>query len=606
MPPSTPPRQAKAAGGQRPPLATMEEIIEAARADYPTFLGIVWPWVSYGKAPYGELERDAFGWACGQQPGRPNKRYLFCNREFGKSTGITYPLPAWMWLRDATQTGSAFTKSGRKALEAGMATRGVLRKVGMVRHLEPPKNSWHKDLLDQFHVNGAQNEAVPSFKVLGSTSQSTGGRNDFVILDDFETPENSMTREARARTLERIHEIIRTIRDGAFVVAVGTYARDQSVYQSLIDEGWEHRIYPLLYPTDEEITLATNKKTGECYYAPLILKWLRRGFDGQGRKVAAGDTVQPERFSPEYVAEKKAGSLAEFRRHYQGIRVSSQSDEYTLRLSDFMVHSCTGPVAPAALAWGLTTGKQQTSTTAEDIEVDAFGSDAFRRPAYVAENYLPWQKPTVGVIDPAGYGKDEFAYAIASRLGGNYFVRRLYATRLKAEGAEDLERKTIGEALSSLIMDVSRYGVTMLEIESQFGGANLAELVRRELTARALPCQVVLQPAKGQKEMRIGSSLSPLAQSHRIILDDAVANDKELQHQITRLTQKAGCLEHDDRLEVLANVVKLVSKDDLAVPDHVHKINNLEDEEDRLLQKLGRSNPKPRWGDDRRTRNPVG
>jgi hypothetical protein len=183
--------------------------------------------------------------------------------------------------------------------------------------------------------------------VLGSTSQSTGGRNDFVVLDDFETPENSITREARSRTLERVHEIIRTIRDGAFVVGVGTYARDQSIYQNLIDEGWEHRVYPLLYPTDEEIELCTNKKTGQCYYAPLVLQWLRRGYDNKNRPVKAGDTIQPERFSPEYVAEKKAGSLAEFRRHYQGIRVSSQSDEYVLRLSDFIVTPAPDPSLPS-------------------------------------------------------------------------------------------------------------------------------------------------------------------------------------------------------------------------------------------------------------------
>ena len=582
------------------PLATMEEIVAAAKADYPTFLGIVWPHVSYGKAPYGELERDAFGWACGQEEGRGNKRYLFCNREFGKSTGITYPLPAWLWLRDPTVTGSVFTKSGKKALEAGMATRGLLRKVAMARHLEPPVNSWHKDLTDHFWVNGAQNEAVPSFKVLGSTGQSTGGRNDFVILDDFETPENSMTREARARTLERIHEIIRTIRDGAFVVAVGTYARDQSVYQNLIDEGWEHRIYPLLYPTPEEITLATSKKTGVCHYAPLILKWLERGYDGQNRPVKAGGIVQPERFSPEYVAEKQAGSLANFRRHYQGIRVSNQSDEYSLRLSDFLVHSCSGPVAPTALAWGLTTGSQQTATTAEDIEVDAFGNDAFRRPAFVGANYAPFPNPTVAVVDPAGYGKDEFAYAVASRLCGNYFVRRLWASRLKPDGLDDTDRKTIGEALNQLVADIVRFGVTTIQIESQFGGPALADLVRRITAEKRIPCIVTLVPARGQKEARIGSALSPLLQSHRIVLDDAVAQDKELQHQITRLTQKPGCLEHDDRLEVLAGAVALISADDAAIPEATHQINHLESERDDLMEELGMTVERPRWGDHRR------
>jgi len=473
-----PSRKPKKPSGAKTGVAD-EALIESIKTDYAAYLGTCWPYLSSGKAPYGELERDVFSWACGRQPGRSNNRFLFAHREFGKSTGITYALPGFIWLSNPAATGAVYTKSARKAVEALMAARGLLRKHPLLKRLQPPKNSWHKDAFDHFYVAGATNEAVPSLKVLGSTSQSTGGRIDFGIFDDFETPENSITREARERTLERFHEIIRTARDDSLKIVVGTYARDQSMYAALIDEGWEHRIYPLLYPTDEEIELATNKKTGECYYAPLILKWLRRGYDNKNRPVRAGDRVQPERFSVTYLAEKKAGSLAEFRRHYMGIRQSAATDEYVLRLSDFIVYGCSGPVAPGSFLWATTTGKQQRSTIRDDIEVDAFGTDAFRAPAAMDDIYLPFQSPTAMHVDPTGYGKDELAWAVASRLNGNYFARKVAGTRLRPEDVpKDQEnRLTIAEAVNAIVNDIARFDVRLCNVESQFGGPYLAELI---------------------------------------------------------------------------------------------------------------------------------
>jgi hypothetical protein len=248
----------------------------------------------------------------------------------------------------------------------------------------------------------------------------------------------------------------------------------------------------------------------------------------------------------------------------------------------------------------MTTGKQQSSTVAEEIEVDAFGNDAFRRPAYTDPTYQPFANPTVAFLDHAGYGSDEFAYAVASRLCGNYFARRLYATRLKADGQPDSDRKTLSEALNALVRDIRTFNVSKLTVETQAGGPAFADSVRRLIAEQNLPCQVELQPARGQKEVRIADALTPLLGTHRVILDDAVAQDKTLQYQITRLTKKPGALEHDDRLEVLAGAVALASKDDTAVPQNVHHVNRLEEENDQLLAKLGRGNPKPRWGDHRR------
>lgn len=577
------------------------DIIALAKERYSNFVGMVWPILSGGRAPFGELERHTLDWAVMPGPGRGNKRDLFCHREWGKSTGITYPLPAWKWLCDPTLTGASYNKSAKKATEALTATRQLLKRHPLLRHLEPPQNSWHKDTFDHFHVNGATNTAVPSLKVLGSTSMTTGGRIDFGTLDDFETIENSITRESRGRTLERAREIVRTVRDGGLLVAVHTYARDESIHQNLIDDdGWEHMIVPLLYPTEEEIDLATNKKTGQCYYSPLILKWLRRGYDYLDRPVRAGMVVQPERFSPEYVAEKQGGSLADFRRHYMGIRRSNVSDEYAIRLSDIMVMPCIQSAAPAVVAYGLTTGKDQRSTVREDIEVDAFGTDAFRSPAYTDPVYLPYQA-TFAHLDPAGYGKDEMAWGIASRLNGTYFLRKVHGARLRPDADQDPSRSTLNEAINSLVNDIQLFQVRTLQVEEQFGGIAIAATIRRLLSERAIPCNVVTKFATGQKETRLLGMARPILSTHRAVFDEAVANDKVLQHQLTRLTANKGCLENDDRLEAALTSLHLAAEGDLSTPTHVLQRHSLEAKRDELLDNLGLAKPtQPRWGDHRR------
>ena len=581
------------------------ELIQLAKDRYSNFIGMVWPILSGGRAPFGELERHTLDWAVMPGPGRNNKRFLFCHREWGKSTGLTYALPEWQWLHDPSRTGAIYTKSAKKATEALTANRQLIVRSPLLRHLEPPQNSWHKDTFDHFHVNGATNTAVPSLKVLGSTSQATGGRIDFGVFDDFETPENSITREARTRTLERSREIVRTARDGALIVGVGTYGRDESIYQGWIDDGWDHMIVPLLYPTEEEIDLATNKKTGQCYYSPLILLWLRRGYDYLNRPVRAGDRVQPERFSPEYVAEKQAGSVADFRRHYQGIRRSNVSDEYAIRLSDIMVMPCSQSAAPAVVAYGLTTGKDQRSTVREDIEVDAFGADAFREPAYTDPIYLPFQA-TFAHLDPAGYGKDEMAWGIASRLNTRYFLRKVHGTRLKPDTDANPDRSTLNQALNSLVNDLQLFQVGTLQVEEQFGGIAIAATVRRLLTERRIPCAVVTKPAHGQKETRLLNMAQPLFSTHRVVFNDAVANDKTLQYQLTRLTAKPGALEHDDRLEAAITALHLASEGDLSTPTSVLKQHSLANKRDSLMDDLGlKRGPEPRWGDHRRLHNSL-
>lgn len=576
-------------------------LLARAKVSYRTYLKIIWPLLSFNKAPLTPYELDAFEWATGREPGRNNKRFLFCHREFGKSTGITYPLAPFLWLTDPTITGGVYTKSNPKAKEALTATRHLIRKCPMLQHLTPPegREDWQKDNTEQFSIKGAENPAVPSYKAMGSTSMSTGGRANYVIFDDFETEENSISFEARERTAKRSREIIRTCREGAIIIGIGTYARDQSAYESWIKDGWEHRIYPLLYPTEEEIELSRHPKTKESMYAPCVLKWLREGVDYLGRPTHAGGIIQPERWSPEWVAEKKGNHLGEFRRHYQGIIRSSASDETPLRLSDLMVMQLDFKGAPSTVYWGTLAAGE--STVLDKIEVDNSGNgDRFRKPADASSHNQPWQGTTVAHVDPAGLGKDEMAWSIWSKVNGTYYNRALRGHRLRSDGDPASDKITLNQALTSIVDDAAAYGIGHIQVEAQFGGLAIADSLRRMLRERGIPCRVETEPAKGEKNRRILATAKPLTYQHRVVIDEAVAADPTFQHQYTRISPSPGCLEHDDRIEAWAAGLALISKDDLAVPQEARQIQTLEADRDDLMEELGISPQVMRWGDHRR------
>lgn len=584
--------------------AQAAKVIELAKNDYRVFLKIVWPIISGGKAPLTEYELDAAHWAMEINPNRGNRRFIFAHREFGKSTMLTYPGPCWFWLRDPSATGGVYAKNNSKAEEAYTATRLLLNRSPLLKHLEPPDKAeaeaWQKDNTRQFSVRGATNIAVPSYKPMGSTSMSTGGRAMFIFKDDFETLENSSTREARKTTAARSREIDRTARENCHIVNSGTYARDESAFQEMIDDGYEHRIYPILYPTEEEIELATNRKTGECYYAPCVLLWLNRGYDYLGRPTRPGGIIQPERWTPRYVAEKLGKHLAEFRRHYQGIRKSGASDEQPLRLSDLMVEPCAAPSVPDQLKWG--TESAGNPTALENIDVDAPGNaDCFRKPAMKGTALERFPRGAMWV-DTAGTGKDRMAWSSWGTVGGIFYCRGLEGSRLRSETDTDEDRITIEQAYEQILAAVVRFNIGRCVIEEQFGGIFVAQSLRALARDRGIICVFETKHSTGNKYAVCLAIAKPLTYSHLVAVDEAVARNTDFQHEYTRITPQEGCLENDDLIEAFCRGLAVISENQVERSQTDRLMDSAENLRDDLHRQLGEEPPVLRWGDDRRAK----
>ena len=216
--------------------------------------------------------------------------------------------------------------------------------------------------------------------------------------------------------------------------------------------------------------------------------------------------------------------------------------------------------APTSIAWGQRTNSG--STAIEEIPCVGFGRDAFYAPVMVDDRWKAYHG-CKGYLDPAGRGKDEMAWANVGQLYGYLFVKTVAGVRGGAT-QQNLER---------IVTSLRDDDVRDLYVETNFGGDMLIQLI--EPVIRRFACKAARQdqPAEnpafpkgwacsvtgchstGQKELRIISSLEPVMNQHRLVVDPSVASDTILMRQMTRLTSDRNCLENDDRIEALGACV---------------------------------------------------
>jgi hypothetical protein len=553
-------------------------VVDRLRDDYGYFLQAVWPYLDKNnQAPLSEVELDAFVWAA---QGAGDLSVFYANRSFGKSTGVTVPLTAWTWLRNADHKVKIVCKSKESAMLFLKGVRGLLEEVPFLQHLQPPESAWQADSATKIDVRGAVTRSVPSLYVVGGMGNKTGGRAHLIVADDLETPETIQTREARQRLFDRFvelqHLFFPSTEARSRMIVIGTYHSDQSVYCRLQDIGYELRAYPLLYPDDYERPLIRG-------LAPIIAKRLDAGTH------KAGEIVCPLRYTPHYVAQEKAPGRTGFWQQHMGIARGSEGDQYPIQLRDFIVFNCTGAIGPVQLAHGeQAAGK---ATYRDDIEVDALAEDdGFHSPAFVSPDYAPWSRTHMRV-DPAYGGKDKMAHAIGSTLGGNYFIRRVKGYKISNRTGKDTI--SLEKAAQAQAQDAKDLNARTCTVEKNSGGEAYAMVLQNAMNALkddTWACSVTTLPSTGQKEVRMLDGAEGPIQLKRVVLDESVARNPSLQHQLTRLTRVRGCLDHEDEAEVVCALIADL-KDNLRVdPEKARaKVRERRDADP--------DEKKPRWGD---------
>lgn len=513
------------------------EYLAKLRADFRFFLKELWR-VAALPTPT-RLQYDMAWW---YQYG-PKRRGLKAYRHASKTwIGVGYVL--WGFLDDVNRRNLILSQSLGHSVDSSHLAKGWIGLAPFLRHLTPQSSFQEfsrKRMADmRFDIAGAAPARAASVRAAGITGQITGSRAQFILADDIETLENSLTREQRYRTQSRFAEMEQIVGPDNDIMVLGTPHNEDTIYDYLADErGYSMRSYPARYPRPDQ-----NVR----FLAPMLRKDLAEG------RAKPGDPTDPNRFDDEALIshELRSGPTTWL---MQMMLVSGldASLRYPLKLSNLIVFDMHRDKAPVSIAWGQTTNTGSTEITT--IPSPGLQADAYHAPAMVDQQWERYQG-TKAFIDPSGTGKDPMAWAIASFLNGYIFAKYVDAV----QGGAKIEN------LTKIALSLREHDARELYIEENFGGDMLIRLIRPVLESlfvergdkkypNGWACAIFGVHSSLQKEVKIINALEPVMASHRLVVDRQVAANRNLGSQMARIRNERKCLEHEDELEALACVV---------------------------------------------------
>lgn len=269
----------------------------------------------------------------------PKRCIIEAFRGVGKSW-ITSAFVVWLLYRDPQLKIMVVSASKDRADQFSTFTKRLINTVPWLAHLSA--RSEQRDSLHAFDVGPASPDHSPSVKSVGITGQLTGSRADVIIADDIEVVNNSQTQTARERLSELVKEFDAILKPlpTSRIIFLGTPQCEMSLYNELPKRGYECRIWPALYPSDEQVMAYAGK------LAPFIL---------ENPNYEQGSTTDPKRFSNEDLQERllsygKAGFALQFMLDTS----LSDADKYPLKFSDLLVMSVPYQKGPTELVHTLT------------------------------------------------------------------------------------------------------------------------------------------------------------------------------------------------------------------------------------------------------------
>jgi len=503
--------------------------------DFRYFLYFIWK--ELGLPPPTEVQYDI---ALYLQTG--DRRIIIeAFRGVGKSW-ITAAFALWLLWRDPQHKIEVVSAAKERADAFSIFVKALIVEIPMLKFLEPRTDQRTSNLA--FDVAPAKPDQSPSVKSVGINGQLTGSRADTIIADDIEVPKNSGTETQRYKISEAVKEFDAVLKPNGRVIYLGTPQVAESLYPRLESRGYVPRIWPSRYPEDPSV------------YRGFLAPMLQKKLDGDPSIV--GKPTDPVRFDDLDLQEREASyGRSGFALQFQLDTSLSDANKYPLKLKDLIVMDTGKTNFPVQLEWAG--GRKQRL---EDIENLGLNGDCLHEPMYISEEYAGYTGSLM-VIDPSGRGKDETSYCVTKMSKGMIVCRR--SGGLKG-GYDDTTLK----ALAVIARDE---GVSLVRIEDNFGDGMFIELFKPVLR-KYHRCTVEPYKVSGQKEARIIAALEPTMNQHRLVIDRSIMEEdvrqaKEcseegahsalfytLSYQLTHITNDRGCLNHDDRIDALAESVK--------------------------------------------------
>lgn len=392
---------------------------------------------------------------------------------------------------------------------------------------------------DAFDVAFIKPDKSPSVKAVGITGQMTGSRADYIIFDDVETPNNSLTNEQRMKLSESIKEAAAILKVGGSIIYLGTPQTESSIYNLLGDRGFITRIWTARYPTIEKLASYGEK------IAPAIKQAV------EDNPEIAGMPTDPKRFNEdELLSRELEYGKSGFALQFMLDTSLSDYERYPLKLQDLIIFDLDKELSPEKVL--------HTRTKENRLQVASCGlqGDYFYQGILAVDNYLPY-KQRILVIDPSGRGQDETSYCVLYERDGYLFL-------MTVGGFQGGYEETTLEKLSAV---AKSYKAQKIVIESNYGDGMFSSLLLPVLKKNDILAEIVEVRNHTMKERRIIDTLEPVLNSHRLIVNRSVIEADSIStlsypenirhrymlfYQLTHIIAEKNALAHDDRLDCLA------------------------------------------------------
>ena len=505
-----------------------------------------------------------------------SKISLMLQAQRGLAKSLTLQIFAdWLLLRNKNEKIVVLSATSGRAESFTKFCLQLIRTIPLLQHLEPTGED--RTSTKKFDVGGRTPDDSPSVCAFGITSAKTGSRATFIIYDDVEIPENSETASKREKILSAVRDtsnlgVANVFRESC----ICTPQTSESVYDKLVaEDGFIRTIIPAEYPDD--ITVYAGS------LAPHIERICRQEPHRIGQATDA-------RCDLVHLMKQKQKGKARYKLHYMLDTSMSDAEKYPLKLTDLIVMDLDKEQAPVSIVYS-----SDKKHCLYDIKHNGFRGDALYSPRYISDGSYKKYEGIAMFIDPSGRGKDETTYCVTAQLGGKIFL-------LALSGFKGGYEPTVLTALSEV---AKLYKVNSITVESNFGDGAFAELLKPVLKPiHNVPVED--NRATKQKEIRIIDTLEPVMMQHRLIVDKSVfmadsevKGEYSLTYQMTHIVAMAGCLKHDDRLDVLEMGIaywkESLARDEKDAEEKFKKeqlLKQLEEYKSKLRLRGGQATPK--------------
>ena len=522
--------------------------------DFRKFLFVVWDHLNLPKPT--DVQYDIAKYV---QHG-PKRSIIEAFRGVGKSW-ITSAYVVWLLYMNPQLNILVVSASKTRSDDFTTFTLRLLKEIPVLAHLIPSEDQRQSRI--SFDVGPAAASHAPSVKSVGVTGQLAGSRADVLIADDIEVPNNSATQGMRDKLSEAVKEFDGILKPDGRIIYLGTPQNQESLYNKLPDRGYELRIWPARYPSEDQMIGYGDK------IAPLIVDRLENDKD------LLGQSTDPDRFSDFDLMEREASyGRSGFSLQFMLDTRLSDAERYPLKVGDLVVMDVPIHEGPEKVLWA-----SDDQHIIQELPNVAFNGDHYHKPMFLPDSFVEYSGSVMS-IDPSGRGKDETGYAVVKMLNGYLYVRRCGGV---AGGYTE-------EALQKLAVIAKEEEVNEIIVESNFGDGMFNQLMLPVL-GKIHPVTMSEVRHNTQKEKRIIDVLEPVMNQHRLVVDKKVIQQDydscqnlppeqalryQLMYQMTRITNDRGALTNDDRLDALAMAVQYWV--DAMAQDAEHKIQSRREE----------------------------